>query len=100
MYFVVLAGWAIVLIAAVFYARWAKHPSTKLIAAYLIFVTTFTVVAFIIFMCLIMLLTSLGQSRALTHPLAAAVFLLAVFVPAFLVARWQLRKPARKQRVL
>lgn len=98
MYLAASALWAIFLIAAVFYTRWARYPSARPLAAYLIFVTVFTVSAFFLFACLTVLLEALGQIAALTDPIVAVVFLLAVFLPAFLVARWQLRKPPRQPK--
>jgi hypothetical protein len=87
---VLLAGF---LIAAFFYVRWARHSRARPLAAYFIFVIAFTVSSFALFAALIVLLNELGRMALLSDPIAAAVFLLVVFVPAFLVARWQLRKP-------
>ncbi len=68
------------------------EEATRL-AAYLIFVTVFTMTSFVLFAAIIIVLGALGRERALDSPLAAAIVLLVVFVPAFFVARWQIRKP-------
>lgn len=95
MYLAALGLWAAFLVAAVFYARTARHPETRPLAAYLIFVIIFTVSSFVLFAAAALLLRGTGQAGALAHPAGAALFLLAVFVPAFVIARWQLRKPPR-----
>ena len=95
MYSVALVLWAAFLIVAAFYTRRAQNPGARPLAAYLIFVIVFTVSAFILFMILLVLLDALGSTGILSNPVAAAVFLIVVFVPAFLTARWQLRKPSQ-----
>lgn len=98
MYFAGLALWAGFLVIAFFYTRRARHPKARPLAAYLIFVIVFTVSSFVLFGSLTFLLQALDQASALSDPMAAALFLVVVFVPAFLVARWQLRKPPRRPR--
>jgi hypothetical protein len=95
MYITALALWAVFLIVAIFYTRRDRHPRMRPLAAYLIFVTAFTVSSFTLFAIIIVLLGALGQGRALANPIAAAIFLFVVFVPAFAIARWQIRKPPR-----
>jgi hypothetical protein len=95
MYIVAFVLWAAFLIVAAFYTRRAQNPGAQPLAAYLIFVIVFTVSAFTLFVILIVLLDALGSTGILTNPVAAAVFLIVVFIPAFLIARWQLRKPPR-----
>ncbi len=98
MYLAGLALWAAFLVAAIFYTRRARHPGVRPLAAYLIFIIVFTVTSFAIFAASTALLQALGAAGALTDPAAAVLFLAAVFVPAFLVARWQLRRPPRQPR--
>lgn len=93
-----LAVWAVFLGAAVFYTRRARHPSARPLAAYLVFVTVFTLSAFALFAGFTFLLRAFGKSDLLTYPAFAALFLVVVFVPAFLVARWQLRHPPERPR--
>jgi len=95
MYIVALALWLAFLAAAPFYTSRARHPQTKPLAAYLIFAATFTMTAFVVFAIVVAVLGALGQSQVLADPIAAAVFLLAVFVPALLIARRQLRAAPR-----
>jgi len=93
MYITALAFWVIFLAAAPLYTSRARNPQTRPLAAYLIFAATFTISSFVIFAVIIAALSALGQLQALADPIAAAAFLLAVFIPAFVVARWQVRKP-------
>lgn len=98
MLFAGFALWAVFLVAAIFYTRRARHPKARPFAAYLIFVVVFTVGSFAIFGALTYLLEALGQPEALSNPIVAALFLSLVFVPAFFIARWQVRKPPRRPR--
>lgn len=93
---VALGLWLLFLVLAYFYARAARHPNTRPLAAYLIFVSVFTVAAFGLFVALTLVLGALGRPGALEQPVAAAAFLILVFVPAFFLARWQLKRPPRQ----
>lgn len=97
MYQSALGLWLLFLAAAAFYVRRARPPDAKPVAAYLIFVTVFTATAFGLFVAFTLALRLSGQAGALSHPVAAALFLLAVFAPAFLAGRWQLRKPPMRR---
>lgn len=88
-----LVLWLLFLTGAVFYVRRARHPDSKPVAAYLIFVTVFSVAAFALFTVITVLLEWAGKASLLANPLGAAAFLIAVFLPAFLIGRWQLRRP-------
>lgn len=98
-YFVGIALWAGFLLGAVFYTGRARHPCSKPVAAYLIFVTVFTTVSFVLFAAYTIVLHVAGVTDALDDPSAALVFLLLVFGPALLTARWQMRKPPRRPRM-
>lgn len=93
MFITALGIWAVFLIAAIFFTRQARYPQTRPLAAYLIFSAVFTMSSFALFAVITAVLGALGQSQVLADPIAATVFLFVVFVPALLVARWQLRKP-------
>ena len=93
MVMIALAIWIVFLLAAILYAQHARHPQAKALAAYLVFVTVFTVTAFVIFAAVIFALQALGATAILGRPVVEAVVLVLVFVPAFFIARWQLRKP-------
>jgi hypothetical protein len=85
--------WGILMLLAIPYVRHAKHPRAKTVAAYLVFVTLFSVGAVVMYTVLLMLLGWAGRLDYLHHPLGAAAFLALVFVPPFLLGRWQLKKP-------
>jgi hypothetical protein len=93
MYATALVLWAAFLVVAIYYTRRDRNPHMRPLAAYLIFVTVFTVASFTLFAAIIVLLGALGQERALASPIAAVGFLFVVFVPAFFFARWQIRRP-------
>ena len=85
--------WMAFFILAIPLIRRIRHPDQRPFAAYLIFVSIFTLVAGILFALLSWLAVVLGLSSALERLFPAIVFLLLVFVPALLVATWQARKP-------
>ncbi|WP_373051694.1 hypothetical protein [Thioalkalivibrio sp.] len=70
-----------------------RHPDQRPFAAYLIFVSLFTLIAGILFALFSWLAVVMDLSEALNRLFPAIVFLLLVFAPAFLVAIWQARKP-------
>jgi quinol-cytochrome oxidoreductase complex cytochrome b subunit len=78
------------------YAQRARHPSTKPLAAYLIFVTVFVVVGFVLFVALVWIGTGLDLLEHEPNLLAGLVLAVLVAVPAFFAARWQIRKPPRQ----
>jgi len=98
MYVTALALWAVFLAVASLYTNRARNPRTRPLAAYLIFAATFTMSSFVIFVVIIAALSAFGRLQALTDPISAALFLVVVFVPPLLIARWQLRKPPAPTR--
>ena len=99
MSFVAFALWGAFMMGSIFYTQEARHPEAKPLAAYLTFVAVFSTVAFVTFGALTLLLEGIGRAEILSNPGAAIAFLLAVFLPAFLLARWQLRKPPRSRHL-
>ncbi len=90
--------WIAFLVLAIPYVRRARHPLAPLLAAYLVFVGVFSLCAALLFVTLARVLVGLDMTAWLERPVGAAIFLALVFVPAFLIARWQLRQPARRPR--
>jgi hypothetical protein len=95
---IALGLWGLFLIAAVLYTQREKHPDAKPVAAYMIFVIVFTVTAFVLFAAITFILDAAGYIDALESPVVAVIFLILVFGPAFLLGRWQLKKPPRPPR--
>lgn len=87
--------WLALLLLAAPYVRRVAHPSHKGLVAYLIFVVAFSAAAFVVFAVLSTLLVLLGRGDILLTPLGTVFFLLVVFLPAFLLARRLVRRPAR-----
>jgi quinol-cytochrome oxidoreductase complex cytochrome b subunit len=96
MSFIAVALWGAFMTGAVFYTQEARHPETRPLAAYLIFVTIFSVVVLAIFGGLTSVLRGLGQTDLLEQPLWSGAFLAAIFLPAFFLGRWQIKKPPRE----
>ena len=96
MSFIAVSLWGAFMMGAIFYTQEARHPETRALVAYLIFVIVFSATAFLAFSLLTLLLRALDVTESLEHPAAAIGFLAAVFLPAFFLARWQLVKPPRR----
>jgi hypothetical protein len=99
MSFIAFALWGAFMMGSIFYTQEARHPDTRPMAAFFVFVAVFSVSAFAAFAMLTLLIQEAGLTESLSNPGVAIAFLLAVFVPAFLAGRWQVRKPPRQQGV-
>lgn len=87
------------LLFAALYSSRAKNPEVPRLAAFLIFTTVFAAVSISLFTVLTYLIQRAGQTDVLSEPALTAVFLLIVFIPGFLLARWQIRKPPKPRRM-
>jgi hypothetical protein len=85
--------WLILMALAVPYVRRAKHPETKTLAAFLLFVMLFSVVSAALYFVLSWVVVKTGSAAALANPFWALLFLALVFLPAFLSARWLIKRP-------
>jgi hypothetical protein len=83
----------LLLVASFPYVQRARHPETRLLAAYLLYVGTFVLVTAVAYFVVGWLVAWAGLGEALTRPWGAALFLILVFVPAFAIARWQIKRP-------
>lgn len=88
---------ALILAAAIPYVGRIRHPEQKPLAAYLIFMTVFIVVAVVLFSLLGWLVTLFELGHTLSRPGPAVLFLVLVFLPAILLAGWLARKPPWRQ---
>ena len=96
MTWIALAIWAGLLLAAAVRTRATRHPEQKPLAAWMIFLLVFTLVSFGLYALLIQLLAAFDRLPLLSSLPAALVFLAVVFLPAWLLADWQSRKPPRR----
>lgn len=87
----------LILVVAIPYVARIRHPEQKPTAAYLIFISVFIVVAIVLFSLLTTLVMHLNLGSMLNKPGLAILFLVLVFLPAFLLARWLARKPPRQE---
>ncbi|ALP53901.1 hypothetical protein Tel_12575 [Candidatus Tenderia electrophaga] len=85
--------WIVVLIAVVPYVHRIRHPDQKFLAAYLIFLFSFIIASSALYALLAWLVEALNLTRLFGDVMTTLTFLILVFVPAFLVARWLTRKP-------
>lgn len=88
-----LTIWFGLLILAYPYVVRFRHPDSKPVAAYMIFVTVFSATAMFLFFALLRLAVVLGLEGSLQSAMGAVIYFALVFIPAFLMARWQLGKP-------
>ena len=91
-----IIAWVAFLVLAVPYVMWAKHPATKPLAAYLIFVTIVSVAGWVIYSLVTVLLAGLLAPEAQGQPaLPIAAFVLSL-VLGIILAHWQIRKAPRE----
>ncbi|MFZ3042581.1 MAG: hypothetical protein WA108_12490 [Thiobacillus sp.] len=88
--------WVALMLLAIPYVRRVRHPRAKPLAAYMVFIILFSVGAMVMYSVLLMLLGWADALDYLHRPLGAVIFLALVFIPAFLLGRWQLKKPPRQ----
>lgn len=88
--------WIGLIVMAIPYVRHARHPDTKPLAAYLIFVMTFSVTSGVLFWGALWIARWIGAGNLLDASGALVALLAIVFIIAFAVARWQLRLPPKK----
>jgi hypothetical protein len=88
-----LAIWLILLGLALPWVRRAKHPRVRPLAAFLLFAMLFSVVSGSLYFALLWIALAVGWAPMLANALGALVFLALVFVPAFLFARWMIKRP-------
>jgi hypothetical protein len=90
---IVLAVWLILLALASPWVRRSRHPGVPPLAAFLLFATLFSVAAGTLYFALLWFVQAMGWSARLGSPPWALAFLSLVFAPAFLLARWIIRRP-------
>jgi hypothetical protein len=88
--------WLVLLIVAWPYTQRVQHPDSKPLAAYLVFVISFSAMAAVLFGMLTTLLMATGRVELLYQPLGVALFLIIVCVPSFLLARALIRRRPRR----
>lgn len=91
-----LVLWLGLLVFAFWYTRKVRHPKIAPLAAFLIFMIAFSVVAALLFSLATFLVTVAGAADALRSVWWALPLLLLVFAPAFWIGtRLIRRKPAK-----
>lgn len=88
-----LVVWLILLALAFPYVRRAKHPQVRPLAAFLLFAMLFSVISGSLYFALLWIALRMGWAPALANAFWALAFLALVFAPAFLFARWMIRRP-------
>ena len=95
-----LVIWIALMILTWFYVQRHKRADVKPVAAYMIFMVVLSTVAIVLFVGLSYLADLAGLKPFVDQPVGAALLLLAVFVPAFLAAHYQLHfKPMKSPDV-
>ena len=92
-YLVVILLWLLMMLASWPYVKRHHHPDQHVLAAYMIFVSVFGAASFFLFalMSRIAVLVWAGVPERPGPMLLMAVL---SFIPAFYLARWQIRKPS------
>ena len=89
-------AWIVLLLVSWPYVERARYHDMSQVAAYLVFVTTFSTLAAILFGMVTTVAASLGRARMLDHPVGILLFLVAVFLPGLLLGRWLIGRPLRR----
>jgi quinol-cytochrome oxidoreductase complex cytochrome b subunit len=89
---------AVILMALAFpYVRRAKHERARTFAAYLLFIAIFALASAALYVLLGTLLVAFDLAGLIERPVGAVLFLAALFIPAFLIARQQIRRPPHRR---
>lgn len=99
MFILGLITWTALLVVAWPYVQRVRDPRAKPLAAYLAFITVFTVVSAIIYSAGIALIAALGITSSLFNWPVAVLLLAAAFGSAFLAGRAYIRHPMPKEDV-
>jgi uncharacterized membrane protein len=78
------------------YVQRAKHPDYKVLAAYLLFVSTWVLSAAVVYVLLVGVASVTGISGFLSRPEGTLLSLALIFVPAFFLARWLIKRRPRR----
>jgi hypothetical protein len=89
----ILAAAVALLMLAAPYVAWVRHPQQKPFAAYLIFVTVFSLACVVLFVVLGWVLSGLGLERWLGPWGIGSILLIFGVLPALVIATWQARQP-------
>ena len=90
---IALAVWLTLLALAFPWVRRSRHPRVPPLAGFLLFATLFSVVSGTLYFALLWLVQAMGWAPRLGSAPWALAFLSLVFAPAFLLARWIIRRP-------
>ncbi len=95
-YAIIIGLWLLALAAAYPYVKRVRNPDQHLLAAYMIFITIFGAASFFLF-ALLTRLAAMMWPEALGQPGPLLLLAVVSLVPAFYLARWQIRKPGMQR---
>ena len=88
--------WAILLVVSWPYVERTRYRGMAQIAAYLLFIATFSALAAVLFGMITTLAASLGRTDLLQRPAGILLFLAGGFLPGLAMGRWLIRRPLRR----
>ena len=89
-------AWLVLLVVSWPYVQRVRYRGMAPLAAYLIFVITFSALAAVLFGMIMTLLAAYGREAALDRPSGILMFLLLAFAPGFLMGSWLIQRPLRR----
>ena len=89
-------AWIVLLVVAWPYVQRVRYAGMAPLAAYLVFVTTVSAMAAVLFGMLTTLLASVGRAHLLDRPAGVALFLAVGFLPGLAMGRWLIQRPLRR----
>ena len=93
-----LTAWFCLLLIAVPYVLRMRHPATRPLVAYLVFVMEFSLLAGVIYFAALRLLAAFDADTLLNEPGGVAVLAALVLLPSFALSHWHLRRPPAARR--
>ena len=88
--------WAMLLVASWPYVQRVRHAGMPPLAAYLIFVSTLSALAAVLFGMMTALAAASAPVSILNRPAGIVAFLVIGFVPGMLMGRWLIQRPVRR----
>jgi hypothetical protein len=89
-------AWTVLLVVSWPYVQRVRHAAMAPLAAYSIFVTTFSALAAVLFGMMTTLLAGFGHGAMLDRPMGVLLFLIVGFVPGILMGHWLIQRPLRR----
>lgn len=97
-YTIIIAAAVLIMLMAIPYVAYIRHPTQRPLAAYFIFISVFAVTAALLFKLMTWFAANNDMNAALGDTGPALLFIFLDILPAAALATWLARKPPWKQQ--